>query len=103
MIVGKKFLAVKKLKQAKVEWQPKQESTYSLLWGQMKGEMLSMKMMMSENQSSWGGQFSPYTSHMIGEREELDGQHGHIIGQGWDSHLLTDYSCETGLQQCTCI
>jgi hypothetical protein len=31
-------------------------------------------------------------SHVIGEREELDSQHGHIIDPGWDSHLSVDHS-----------
>jgi hypothetical protein len=37
----------------KVKQQPKQESTYSFLWGLIKRELLSMKMMMmGENQKA---------------------------------------------------
>jgi hypothetical protein len=90
----------------------------------MKGEILSTKMMMSENQSSRsqvhvtavlvlknscselsmcrptmtakerGDRFSSYTCHVMGEREELDGQWGHIIGLGWDSHFPAAHSCD---------
>jgi hypothetical protein len=41
---------------------------------------------------SGGGWFLLYTSHVIGEREELDSQHGHIIDPGRDSHLSVDHS-----------
>jgi hypothetical protein len=42
----------------------------------------------------WPGvRFSPYSTHVIGGMEALDGQHGHIIFPGWGSHLPADHSC----------
>jgi hypothetical protein len=45
----------------------------------------------------WGvrGRLSPYTSHVIGGRNN-DGQHGHIIGPSLVSHSPARHSCRTG-------
>jgi hypothetical protein len=80
----------------------------------VKGKLVLMKvMMMSENRSSWSqvhvtailgssglslnrhpclpneeaGQFSTYTSHVIGRGQDKDGQRRHTIGPSWDLRL----------------
>jgi hypothetical protein len=48
---------------------------------------------MARKERDEGGQFSPYTGHVIGERVESDGQQGHIIRPDWGSQLPADHSC----------
>ncbi len=40
-----------------------------------------------------GGQFSPYTSHVIEGGDAWDGQHRHMIGPRWLLHLPAGYLC----------